>query len=278
MILKDFLKIDWLRENLALLLAVPTLIGGIWQVISLLILGLPFLRFFSLSQLVADGVLLLFFLLFIYIVVLGVWRGYGKSTLATGRTDISKKQRVLMIIIKAACISYFLNLCYDNLSDLSIRKQLDLGDIALIVVALSVAFFTITSILKDLVLMFKVDLDSNKKVPSYISTPIGMLLLAMAFLFIFEIIPWLHRSFVSAMDFGNERYIECAIKKRYPNRIRSNIKYFNDKYVFVRVVRPGYEFIEVLKFEEFLDGNACVDVPADSIFIEPSFPEPFQFK
>jgi len=275
---KRFLTIDWLRENLGLLLAVPTLTGGVWQVVSLITLGLPFVRFFSLSQLVADGILILIIISFIYLTFLVVWRAYGKPALEGDRTDFSKKEGITLIVIQVICISYFLYLCYGSVSDLTLKRQIGLGQLVVVAMAVAVAFLTCSYILKIAVLTFKLNPDPNRKIPSYISVPIGMSMVGMAFLFVFDIIPWLHRSFVSSSDLGNERYIDCAIQKRYPGRISNQIEYFNDNYIFVKVVRPDHEFIEVLKFDEFLDGEACYDIPVDSNFFTPTFPSPLEYR
>lgn len=53
-----------IKENLSLLIIFPPLIGGLWQVIELSSLSVSFLRFFSASQLVADGILILIVFLF----------------------------------------------------------------------------------------------------------------------------------------------------------------------------------------------------------------------
>lgn len=53
-----------IKENLSLLIIFPPLIGGLWQVIELSSLSISFLRFFSVSQLVADGILILIVFLF----------------------------------------------------------------------------------------------------------------------------------------------------------------------------------------------------------------------
>jgi hypothetical protein len=50
------------KDNLNILILVPTILGGIWQLLELSSISTSFIRFFSLSQLVADGILILFIL------------------------------------------------------------------------------------------------------------------------------------------------------------------------------------------------------------------------
>lgn len=59
-----------IKKNLSLLIIFPPLIGGLWQVIELSSLSISFLRFFSVSQLVADGILILIVFLFFIVSLL----------------------------------------------------------------------------------------------------------------------------------------------------------------------------------------------------------------
>ncbi|MFV8366605.1 hypothetical protein [Flavobacterium sp. XS1P27] len=55
------------KNNLSIILLVPTILGGIWQLLELSSMSTSFIRFFSLSQLVADGILILFVLTIFYL-------------------------------------------------------------------------------------------------------------------------------------------------------------------------------------------------------------------
>lgn len=56
-----------LKDNLNIILLVPTLIGGLWQLLELASLSPAYIRFFSLSQIVPDGLLILFVLSILFI-------------------------------------------------------------------------------------------------------------------------------------------------------------------------------------------------------------------
>lgn len=56
--MNDYLKL--IKDNLSLIILVPTILGGIYQVVNILtIIGLPYIRFFSISQVVPDGLMIL---------------------------------------------------------------------------------------------------------------------------------------------------------------------------------------------------------------------------
>ena len=66
--------IDNLNSNLTLLLVIPPLLGSVFQVISLTSIDISFLRFFSVSQLVPDGTMILI----VTSILIGVWWIYSK--------------------------------------------------------------------------------------------------------------------------------------------------------------------------------------------------------
>lgn len=51
--------IKFLKEYLPLIIVIPTFLGGIWQVLELSLISISYVRFFSISQLVADGILII---------------------------------------------------------------------------------------------------------------------------------------------------------------------------------------------------------------------------
>jgi hypothetical protein len=57
---------NYFKDNLSIIILIPTIIGGIWQLVELSSISTSFIRFFSLSQLVADGILILFILSIFY--------------------------------------------------------------------------------------------------------------------------------------------------------------------------------------------------------------------
>lgn len=56
--------IRYLSKHLSLVLLIPALLGGIWQIIELSQMSFAYVRFFSPSQVLADGLLLLILLIF----------------------------------------------------------------------------------------------------------------------------------------------------------------------------------------------------------------------
>jgi hypothetical protein len=71
-IIKNLKKaVRFLKEYLAVFLIVPTVVGGLSQIFSLISININYIRFFSASQLISDGLLILISLVFILILPVG---------------------------------------------------------------------------------------------------------------------------------------------------------------------------------------------------------------
>lgn len=95
---KDILLkyLDFLKEYLAIFVLVPTLLGGAWQLISLAKLGISYIRFFSISQLVSDGIIMIGALLLMSLITLySYWMGKNLSKYIK-----EKKNNVRSLIIQ----------------------------------------------------------------------------------------------------------------------------------------------------------------------------------
>ncbi|EHU1559122.1 hypothetical protein A1Z55_RS13625 [Acinetobacter baumannii] len=56
---KNHLSFNNFKENLPIILIIPTSLGGIWQLLELSKLGIPYIRFFSVAQLLPDGLVII---------------------------------------------------------------------------------------------------------------------------------------------------------------------------------------------------------------------------
>lgn len=59
--------LDQIKKNLSLILLLPTLLGGLWQLFELSKMSISFIRFFSATQLLPDGLLVLLITTLLYI-------------------------------------------------------------------------------------------------------------------------------------------------------------------------------------------------------------------
>ncbi len=58
---------ELIKDNLSMIILLPTIMGGLWQILELSNMSISFIRFFSATQLLPDGLLILFIILPLYI-------------------------------------------------------------------------------------------------------------------------------------------------------------------------------------------------------------------
>lgn len=102
---KDFSLYQLIKNNLAIFLLAPTMIGGIYQIWQLTNIELSFIRFFSVSQVVSDGLMILIGMLFLIFSVFYV--GLIIYILPEIKENDSKRKKAFKIITTLSCC-YFL--------------------------------------------------------------------------------------------------------------------------------------------------------------------------
>ena len=117
--IEDPLK--FIRDNLSVFIFFPTLLGGFWQIIQLSDISLSYIRFFSLTQLIPDGLTVLIILLLMS--VMGIFFVYIFQKIVVDFLElknyldvsINKRFEIVAIIIISVfsifftCIIYFIH-------------------------------------------------------------------------------------------------------------------------------------------------------------------------
>lgn len=277
---------DTLKENIGMVVLVPTLLGGLWQIMELASLGTPYLRFFSLSQLVSDGLLILFILTF---TALPLWwyfkdadmprisfKGKGEKEDKMREEDRIPEKRIIYndgqkvwvskkngyYYLSTFTILYLIILIFVIWPEIiePLRHETKTS-----VLGLLGLFFLITFTLLYLRILFrtifqihtwKINYD-HKVVRDTITSLLTFSFFGLI-IFCFYFTRLFHRSFLFPEDLKNQQYINCIIKRNNPGLKKFNIDYFNDKYVFVSITNEkNKKHLEIFKFEDFLDDTAC---------------------
>ena len=117
----------FIKDNLAIIILVPTLLGGLWQVASLLSFGFSYLRFFSLSQLVSDGLLLIILLPLLAIFPI-ITYPLGKS-IVKSITVIKSKfgfiKQIIWYIVFSTTLGYIIVVYYEYLASI-FKKEIEI--------------------------------------------------------------------------------------------------------------------------------------------------------
>ena len=276
---------SWLKENLNIVVLVPTVVGGIWQVLELLTISPSYIRFFSITQVVSDGLLSLFIITMIYLAI-----KLGFMRFITSKLENPEKLNVNLIIGKIAYliftsgISWYL-ICFQliPLTKLIPENNSFFGLLLAIVIAIITLGFLIHNIitfintLRLIPLLNKyiskiVESLSNDKTTesdnsdisvelngSLKKTILGLIILFLSFKFLiiplFGLIGQFRTEFILPSNFKNLEFIKCKINSVYKKSTDFKIEYLNDTYIFVSVLQDDNEEILVLKFDELMKNN-----------------------
>lgn len=201
----NFLEV--FRENFSIIIAIPTILGGLWQVISLVLISPIFLRFFSLSQLISDGI----FVALLIIIAVGV-----PYIIALSISALFAKYSLKVKLIVSSFFTFILML--STYLDINEKKF---------------NFFILMFYSYSMFQYYQLNFTTNYRTHNF--TKIDK------FMMFFMIFSGIYISIFSVFKIGSEfsrsyknieniKYIELKIHKKYPC---ARVEYFNDKYIFI---------------------------------------------
>lgn len=265
---------SWIKENIAMLVLIPTVLGGLWQMIQLLQLGTPFVRFFSVSQLVADGLLILFLLSLCilggYLVTLTskrlfrnlFWSNESTSGNNTGadtpfffkEPTINRQQKqfrifFFLVFILSFGFMFIQNGWSDQFSPIAPGKRIKPANI--IALFMNVCFVAI--FLEGIVASLLTILGRKVNYQNNYFQKVRAIIPAVAFIAVIVsliyLLPILRDSFLVPEGFKNIDNLHAQVRKNNPELKSWKMAYFNDKFIFLEVVdSSGRKYVEVMEF------------------------------
>jgi cation transport ATPase len=213
------LFIKFIKEYLPFILIIPAFLGGVWQIIELSSISISFIRFFSVTQLIADGLLIIvvFFPWIIgYFIFDSFYQQMKKDLEKEGK---NKKNNIYLKIFMAVTLFIVIILLWYAVR---FKPNVIFGYIIFIINT----YLTISAIL----LIF------TKTFFKLISKITKSKNATFRLLFILMITFFFHHFFFIPENLKN--------LKNIPN---GSILYFNDKYIFLE---SNDKTIEVIKFDK----------------------------
>lgn len=228
-------RLKFLRENLSIIIIIPAFLGGIWQLFELMAISFSLIRFFSISQIVQDGLLILGFLLFAlisplmgFLTTLEMFGGKAsEENVNASKTPLTKAQINRKYIVN---IFSFLGICVISLN-LIWEKYFATTTIENLGFVILLAFGTIL-ICYNLLNSLSRILDVKDK----LSIRLCKFMLFLYILIITYIVSCqMHDLFLLNDDLINVEYVKSNLDKTYP-KAKKQILYYNDKYIFIRII------------------------------------------
>jgi hypothetical protein len=282
-----------IKNNLAIILLFPALLGGLWQLIELSKMSISFIRFFSPTQLLPDGLLILFMLGISYLSVQLILSTYSDK-------KINFKRKILNISLTKPSDfihSYIKPIKMNKLelidNPIYYRKDLIWLDIFIVIFGILfmvfIFYFFSSSDDKDTFISFLLSLIlftlmvrmlsrsvfvlsilfmenkynklkkyfSNRFILKELSLFLLQILLGIIVLFVFILFP------IKLFIFFHKEYmlpenlknLDAISSSLKDNNYTSNkISYFNDKYIFIEHTEKDKNItIEILKFDKLFD-------------------------
>lgn len=257
------------KDNISIILLLPAFLGGVWQVLELSRISTAFIRFFSVTQLVADGILILFILIFIYFglqIVKSLIKDVPPIDLQNPDMIYLKRRRIaniLLIVLSGGTISY---LVVPSLSEtIHTEKLHPLLFLTVIPVTIILTFAFIKGFI-DLRLSFvrKTPKRSNKVLKELVKPVIVVLVIFAIIKFCLFFSSAFHKTFLLPENVMNSSYIKCKIGKNSNLSSNPEILYFNDKYIFIEYKIHDSTKIEILPFDRFFENDSCDSISVNN--------------
>lgn len=225
---------NFVKDHLSVIILVPAFIGGIWQLIELMNISMPYIRFFSISQIVPDGILILLFFSFVGIntmmpmffdAILPKKKDRNNKVIVLSEVKLEQKRKKDIIILLGSFfafyslgISYFIYLYQFIQSESSLYLHAGM--------AVVVCLFCNILLEKCSELLAISKKESLK--------PFNLLLLILYLYLGYFFCQRIHNTFLLTNNLDNIENVQVVLKEKYPNS-QNEILYFNDKYIFINV-------------------------------------------
>jgi len=226
--------IDFIKEHLSILIIVPAFIGGLWQVLELMSISITYVRFFSISQVVSDGILILLFIVISLLFsslsffaddILFIKDGPKPPSYLIGKDyEIYRKKTfvkslILFSIIYILLVYYFTRILFDKPKYSEFKSDI------------LVLFFGVYFINKILNICYISALDKHKDFVKFCN----VLLLALYIIIAGNVSRQTHNIFISPSNTINIEQVKNDVANKFPNT-EPKLLYFNDKYIFFKII------------------------------------------
>jgi hypothetical protein len=235
--------LELIKSNLNLILLIPTVMGGLWQLFELQAINTSFIRFFSITQVIADGLLILFVFSIIYLSF-----RFGMHL----ATNIERKPRalyvirliILPIVLLFPIILFIIN--FDKNKEINIFLLGSAFYSAILLIGLFIEIIGRHRIKR---------IFSNEWFTELVFPVIIGLSLIGSVYFISFTFKIFHKSFLLPENLENIKSVECLVENKIEN---FEILYLNDKYIFIELVpKSGKKIIQIVEFTQLFEKNNC---------------------
>jgi MFS family permease len=230
--IKNYIKI--LKDNIAIIAIIPTVFGGILQVFQLARISINMIRFFSISQLISDGLIIILFVSSPILVYLGFFINNSTDKLYEEKNFKLKE----LFKTKFERFRIFLYLVIALILIFNISEIIKLNGFYIF----SIFFFLLNFLLFFFFIIFFNFLQRKHLIEAYliIAACISILVALYAF----------NKNYQKNDNIENFNLLINKIEKEECYSKPPIILYFNDKYIFIEIVKKDKKTILIKQFED----------------------------
>lgn len=259
-------RYNFIKENISLILIVPSVIGGLWQLFELSSINTGYIRFFSISQVVPDGLLILFL---VSLIILSFYAGGAviKFTSFYKAEMPDWSSAILILILFGGGLAYTAHTIYNDINQ---NEHIRISQIAIILFEFT---FTLGSFIHliphkaknkfiDYYKKSSQEKENNlekrneKSIKTFFKKIIGIILiLSILYLFFLtlNILGDLRLSYIKTENLINIQDLKEQLVKTNNGKKFDEILYFNDKYFFIQLSDAKNEkFIKIIETSSML--------------------------
>jgi magnesium-transporting ATPase (P-type) len=229
-----------IKENVTMIAIVPTVLGGIWQLWMLGSISSNMIRFFSISQLISDGLLLLVFFVFPVSIILQTIKNRRKDNTLQTETP-NQYVNVLVIVVVIIFVTLIFTLLTIGWLISDIRTIIQLKELSSLW-----KFLFLLSFLTTLVyVLFGKFIDRILTFGIFVSivliTNIAITLVCF------------YKVSKDILSIENIQVLLHNIEKEDCYSKAPEILYFNDKYIFIALEKKNKKSILIKKFDALFE-------------------------
>ena len=230
--------IVFFKENKEIIILIPTLLGGLYQILNIVILvGMPYVRYFSVSQVIPDGLLISITIFWIYVVfkiIFSIYKDVNKKS--ENQIEHSFLFNAFYILLSCSFGAYFIYL-------MSVEKDFStFGSLLMRYAAYAVATIFIWAGIKHFLTVTSLDnwikskcSNINADLKDFLIKLLIIICLGILIRLVPNEIAVINEIFIKVNNFENYSSFSKEIQKTYNMKLEPQLLYINKDYAFFKI-------------------------------------------
>lgn len=230
--------IIFFKGNKEIIILIPTLLGGMYQILNLLILvGLPYVRYFSVSQVIPDGLLISIVLFWTYLafrIILSLYKQINEKSEKEIKHSILFNGFYIVFFCSFGIFLFYLIYTEEDFSSFGaiLSRYATFAGAALFFWAGIQHFLLVTTLDSWIVNKIK---NLSKDIKIFIANILIISILAILIRVVPNEIAVINKMFIKVSNFENYSFFSKEIQSTYDMKSEPVLLYINKEYAFFKM-------------------------------------------